>query len=171
MKIFFVDETTSINGNCLLKGFKEAPIYIGKYCAIAENLRIRLRNHSLNYPNVQRLFQRRYKFKSIEEYKGCVTIGNACWIGDNVVILPGVKIGNAAVIGAGAFVTKDIPDFAIVGGVPAKFIKFRFNDEIVSFLNDIKWWDRGEDKIRNSKDFFETDLSVVDVDSLKGIIK
>ena len=68
----------------------------------------------------------RYRFKSLSVHKGDVIIGNNVWIGDKIIILPGVKIGGGAVIGAGSVVTKDIPDSAIAAGNPAKIISFRF---------------------------------------------
>ena len=68
-------------------------------------------------------------------------IGNDVWIGENVTIKDGVKIGNGAVIGTAAVVTKDVPPYAIVAGVPAKIIKYRFDDKKIQLLQDIKWWD------------------------------
>lgn len=70
-----------------------------------------------------------------------VTIGNDVWIGANVVILPGVSIGDGAIIAAGAVVTKDVADYAIVGGVPAKLIKYRFTEDQIHKLQQIKWWE------------------------------
>ncbi len=62
------------------------------------------------------------------------------WIGANSVIMPSITIGNGAVVGAGAVVTKDVPDYAIVAGVPAKVIKYRFSKEIIEKLLELKWW-------------------------------
>jgi len=78
------------------------------------------------------------------------------------MILSGVNIGNGAVVGAGSVVTKDIPSYAIAAGNPAKIIKFRFNDNIISQLEEIKWWDWDEDKIKANHLFFSTDLSKLD---------
>lgn len=79
-----------------------------------------------------------------------IIIGNDVWIGANAIVLPGVKIGDGAIVAAGAVVTKDVPDFAIVGGVPAKVINFRFSEDIIGALLKIKWWDWEIEKIENN---------------------
>jgi virginiamycin A acetyltransferase len=155
---------TYINGPALIDSSKDAPVTIGKYCAIAHNLRIRTRNHHTGYINMQHTFQRRYDFPELVITKGIITIGNGVWIGDNVTILPGVQIGNGAVIGAGSIVTKSIPPYSIAVGNPAKVIKKRFSDHIIEQLQEINWWDWEEEKITKNRVFFETDLSTVEDD-------
>jgi len=71
-------------------------------------------------------------------------IGNDVWIGVNAIINRGVKIGDGAIIASGAIVTKDVYDYSIVGGVPAKHIKFRFDEETIKKLKKIKWWEKDE---------------------------
>ena len=73
--------------------------------------------------------------------KGDIVVGNDVWIGFEAVILAGVKIGDGAIIGARAVVTKDVPPYSIVGGVPAKTIRKRFSDEDIATLMALKWWD------------------------------
>lgn len=73
-----------------------------------------------------------------------VTIGNDVWIGNNALIVDGIEIGDGAVIAAGAVVTRSVPPYAIVGGVPAKTIRMRFSEEEVQLLMDFRWWDRDE---------------------------
>ncbi|MEY0719389.1 CatB-related O-acetyltransferase [Providencia alcalifaciens] len=75
-------------------------------------------------------------------------IGNDVWIGVNSIILDGVKIGNGAIIAAGSVVTKDIPDYAIVGGIPAKIIKYRYPPNEIKILNEISWWDLDEECLK-----------------------
>ena len=75
-------------------------------------------------------------------------IGNDVWIGQRVVVKSGCRIGDGAVVGAGAVVTKDVPPYAIVGGVPAKVIRMRFSEDIIERLKEIKWWDYSDDRLK-----------------------
>ena len=85
-----------------------------------------------------------------------VVIGNDVWLGRNVVITNGSRIGNGVIAGAGAVITKDVPDYAVVGGVPARIIRFRYTKEQIKELNDIAWWNWTDDKIRkNFNDFYD----------------
>ncbi len=77
-----------------------------------------------------------------EDKKYQVVIGNDVWIGCNSIILGGIKIGDGAIVGAGAVVTRDVAPYSIVAGVPAKVIKYRFTDEQIEFLDSLKWWDK-----------------------------
>ena len=82
--------------------------------------------------------------------KGDTVIGNDVWIGYEAVIMPGVKIGNGAIIGTRAVVTKDVPPYTIVGGVPAKPIRKRFDDATIEKLEALRWWDWNEKKIKRN---------------------
>ena len=79
--------------------------------------------------------------------KGDIVIGNDVWIGYKAIILAGVKIGDGAIIGTRALVTKDVPAYSIVGGVPAKIIRKRFSEDIINELKILKWWDWPKQKI------------------------
>ncbi len=157
----YIGKGTNINGPCYISAHLKAPVYIGKYCAIGHNLRIRTRNHNMNYANIQDIFQLKITGFALGSFKGPIIIGNNVWIGDNVIILSGVKIGDGAVIGAGAVVTKDIPPYAVAVGVPAKVIKYRFSPNIIEQLLEIKWWDWPEDKIKRNRKFFSTPLTEI----------
>ncbi|MFA6087903.1 CatB-related O-acetyltransferase [Mucilaginibacter sp.] len=87
--------------------------------------------------------------------KYVVLIGNDVWIGNNVIIMDGIKIGDGAIIASGSIVTKDIAPYTIVGGVPAKFIKPRFDEQQAEKLLAIKWWDWSLEKIKTNGKFFE----------------
>jgi len=121
---------------------------IGKFCSIGPNFFCGWGIHPTNFISTSPMFYSTMeqngfslcsKNKIIERKK--ITIGNDVFIGANVTILDGVTIGDGAVIGAGAVVVKDIPPYAIAGGVPAKVIKYRFTPEQIKALLEIKWWD------------------------------
>ena len=130
-------------------------LIIGKFCQIASGITIIMNgaNHRMNSVTT-------YPFNiigngwekvtpSLDElpFKGDTVIGNDVWIGQNVTILPGVHIGDGAIIGANSIVTKDIPAYHIAGGNPSKIIRKRFDDELINYLEQIKWWDWEEKKI------------------------
>jgi serine acetyltransferase len=101
------------------------------------------------------------EYNKIEEFK-YVTIGNDVFIGANVTILGGIEIGDGAIIAAGAVVSKNIPEYAIVGGVPARIIKYRFSDEIIKKLKTIQWWDFPESKLQEiERNFFDVENFVL----------
>jgi acetyltransferase-like isoleucine patch superfamily enzyme len=83
-----------------------------------------------------------------------IVIGNDVWIATNAVIMKGITIGDGAVVGAGAIVNKDVPSYAIVAGVPARIIRYRFEPHIIEKLLEIKWWDWPIEKIRDNFDKF-----------------
>ena len=82
-------------------------------------------------------------------------VGNDVWIGHGAFISSGIKIGDGAVIGAKSVVTKDVPPYAIVGGNPAKLIRYRFNEEVVKKFLKIKWWDWSDEKIYENRQYFD----------------
>lgn len=88
-------------------------------------------------------------------------IGNDVWIGCSVILMDGIKIGNGAIIAAGSVVTKDVRPYSIVGGIPAKHIKYRFNFEQIEFLNEMKWWEMSENDLKSISEKF------VDIEVLK----
>ena len=87
-------------------------------------------------------------FAEAWDNKGDIVIGNDVWIGYEAVIMAGVHIGNGAIIAARAVVTKDVPPYTIVGGVPARPIRKRFDEEVIRKLETLKWWDWSAEKIR-----------------------
>jgi acetyltransferase-like isoleucine patch superfamily enzyme len=135
---------------------------IGKFCSIAQNCMIGLGKHpSGQYVSTSPIFYSTAKTLEttfvdqdyFDEF-GYITIGNDVWVGNGVIIRDNVKIADGAIIGAGSVVTKDIPSYAIYGGVPAKLIRYRFSEEIINFLLDTKWWDKDESWLRENFKLF-----------------
>lgn len=133
-------------------------LIIGKFCQIASGTKFIMGpvNHRLDsittYPfNVfGGLWQENTPdHMSQLPFKGDIVIGNDVWIGRESVIMPGVKIGDGAIIAAYSIVTKDVEPYSVVGGNPAKFIKKRFNDELIDLLLQFKWWDLKPDELVN----------------------
>jgi len=126
-------------------------LIIGKYCSIADGVSIMLGgNHRVDWVTTFPLGSFFSDIVSTEGHpssKGDVIIGNDVWIGQNSFILSGVKIGNGAVIGACSVVTKDVPDYGIVAGNPAKLVKMRFSKSEINKLLEIEWWNWPIEKV------------------------
>lgn len=134
-------------------------LIIGKFCSIACGAKFLFTsgNHSLkslsNYTFPIFFDEWDLDSKNITsawDNKGDTVIGNDVWIGYDAIIMPGVKIGDGAIIGTRAVVTKDIPPYTIVGGVPAKPIRKRFDDKTIEKLLSIKWWNWDKEKIKQN---------------------
>ncbi|MBR1230086.1 MULTISPECIES: DapH/DapD/GlmU-related protein [unclassified Bradyrhizobium] len=130
-------------------GCMVADAQIGKFCAIAAQVRIGAPNHPLDRPSQHRFtYCAEYYTADAQRDHGFfrqrradrVVIGNDVWIGHAVIVMPGVTVGDGAVLAAGAVVTRDVAPYTIVGGVPAKQIRERFNREIAVQLSRIAWW-------------------------------
>lgn len=123
---------------------------IGKFCSIAAQTRINPGNHPLHRAALHHFTYRSLSYDlgtddddAFFEWRRAhrVVLGNDVWIGHGAIILPGVKVGTGAAVGAGAVVTRDVPDFAIAVGVPAKVLRLRFDEETCDSLLQIAWWD------------------------------
>lgn len=138
---------------------------IGKFVAIASGVRINPSNH----PTYSRVSQHNFTYCSkqydlaeeddltVEEWRKSdkVIIGNDVWIGHNATVLPGVRIGNGAVIACGAVVTKDVEPYTVVGGVPAKVIKKRFPDDVIEKINKTEWWNWTHEELKERLEDFK----------------
>jgi virginiamycin A acetyltransferase len=155
----FVADPTQFEKNNVLYHYpiNNDRLIIGKFCSIACGAKFLFTsaNHTLKslstYPFP--IFFEEWNLdkkhvKSAWDKKGDIVIGNDVWIGYEAVILSGVHIGNGAIIGTRAVVTKDVPPYAIVGGIPAKEIKKRFNEETIQKLQQIQWWNWSFEKIQ-----------------------
>lgn len=132
---------------------------IGKFCSIACGAKFLFTsgNHSLQSPSTYTfpIFYEEWgldakDIRSAWDNKGDIVIGSDVWIGYEAVILSGVTIGDGAIIGTRAVVTKDVPPYTIVGGVPARPIRKRFDEKTIAALEALRWWDWDEEKLRRS---------------------
>lgn len=158
---------------------------IGRFTSIAPYVRCNAGKHPYTFPFVSTspsffslnlscaqnggTFAREQLFNELSYYDNkreiAVKIGSDCWIGEGAFLVGGVKIGDGAVVLAHAVVTKDVPDYAIVGGVPAKVIKYRYDDATINFLKSIEWWN-------NTPEWFEHNWKLLtNIDDLKEFYK
>ena len=131
---------------------------VGKYCSIARNVWLGPSQHPVDFLSTHPVMyldmpygpnlppECRCKFDG--EKPPC-HIGNDVWIGINSVIMDGVTVGDGAIVASNSVVTKDVPPYAIVGGVPAKLIRYRFSPEIIEALLELRWWDLPIEKIKH----------------------
>ena len=132
---------------------------IGKFCSIAASCRINPGNHPIRRAALHHFTYRSKSYGfAVEddaeffEWRAShrITMGNDVWIGHGSTILPGVKIGTGAAIGAGAVVSREVPPFAIVGGVPARLIRYRFDERVQQKLMNLAWWDWSREKLESA---------------------
>lgn len=131
---------------------------IGKFCSIANGAKFIFNgaNHTLGslstypFPVLGEEWGLQTPVKEAWDNKGDIVVGNDVWIGFEAIIMAGVTIGDGAIIGSRAVVTKDVEPYSIVGGVPARLIRKRFSDEKIAQLLEMKWWDWDEEKIKSN---------------------
>jgi len=166
-----IGKYTFINGYSVLY----TNVELGNYCTVARNCEIGVTSHPVNwlssssfqyskeiFPILKEIEVKHIPFVSHEK----TVIGNDVWIGAKVCIVNGVKIGDGAIIAAGAIVTKDVEPYSIVGGVPAKLIRKRFSDEQITQLLELEWWQKNPDEL-NEINFNDIDLAITQLKELK----
>lgn len=155
----FVNDPSQFERNNVLYHYpvNHERLRIGKFCSIACGAKFLFNcaNHSLRSLSTYTfpLFYDEWELDKADvasawDNKGDIVIGNDVWIGFEAVIMAGVHIGNGAIIGARAVVTKDVAPYTIVGGVPARAIRKRFDDATISRLEGLRWWDWSKERIR-----------------------
>lgn len=162
-----IDSFTYISYGCKINNTT-----IGKFCSIAQNVKMGMGRHPTFYISTSPLFYSNHNplkikltDKMLYNEHIPIIIGNDVWIGTNVTIMDGVKIGDGAIIGANSVVTKNVDPYSIVGGVPAHEIKRRFDLTVIEQLLEIKWWNYPFEILKNQLilELFtkEIDLSII----------
>lgn len=145
-------------GNPIIRSWGLKPkVTIGKFCSIASNVKIFLGGEHrtdwvTTYP-FSHIFEEAAHIKGHPTDKGDITVGNDVWIGEGALILSGVTIGDGAVIGAMSVVTNNVDPYEIVAGNPAKHIQYRFDEQTIRKLLQIKWWNWSIEKIKGNFDY------------------
>ena len=154
------DDPTAFEKNNVLFNWPEFGdrLIIGKFCAIARGIEFVMNgaNHRMNsvttYPfNIMGGGWEKFA-PTLDELplKGDTVVGNDVWIGQNVTVMPGVHIGDGAIIAANSVVAKDVPAYCVAGGNPCRVIRQRFDEELTEYLLKLRWWDWEPDKISRS---------------------
>jgi acetyltransferase-like isoleucine patch superfamily enzyme len=148
--------------------------HIGSFCSIADRVHIGGSAHPIDFVSTSPVFlshSRTSVKKKFHDHiflpKKITTIGNDVWIGSGVFIKGGLKIGNGAIIGMGSVVTKDVPDYAIVAGNPAKIIRMRFPDHLINKMLELKWWDWDDSKLLEYGKYFNNPIDLINKVSKK----
>ena len=153
-----VGEGSYTGANTVLKHVR-----LGKYCSVSWNVSAtgnmhdyrRITSHPFTYLKSFGIVE-----KNTPLNHQTINIGNDVWIGSNVCILAGVSIGDGAVIGAGGVVTKDVPPYAIIVGNPGRVLKYRYEEDIISLLEEAKWWDWSQSTIKDNIGLFNVKMTM-----------
>lgn len=134
---------------------------IGKYCSVGYNCQIGIFEHPTNLISTSPYIYRHRNISnevkpnwSMDDINNPPIIGNDVWIGSNAIVMQGVCIGDGAIIAAGAVVTKNVEPYSIVGGIPARIIKKRFEDEVIKLLLEFEWWNKSDEWVKDNIDKF-----------------
>lgn len=148
----------------IAEGANASRITFGRCCSIGPAFKTGFGNHPTNFVSTSPIFYSTRKqcgvtFANENHFQEDLetTVGHDVWIGANVYVRDGVKIGHGAVVAAGSVVTRDVPPYNIVGGVPARSIKLRFDEQTVARLLELEWWNWSEAKLKDAQRWFAQD--------------
>ncbi len=149
-----------LNKNMIAGMSPEAPLRVGNFCSIGPDvLFFSKADHPVDLVSTFPFRTLVYGDGSNRDAvtKGGITLGHDVWIGARAIIMSGVTIGHGAVIAAGSVVAKDVPPYALMGGVPAKVIKYRFDEAVIAQLLELEWWHWPDEKIKDNDALFYDD--------------
>lgn len=157
---------TSIGRNSVVRN-----AILGRFCSVSWGVTIGATPHRYDLPSTHAFhYIKSFGFVDKDTRISLPTkVGNDVWVGANAVIMPGLIVGDGAVIGAGAVVTKDVPPYVIVAGVPARVIKFRFSDEEIAKLLELEWWHWDNRKLQENINLFRSPMDLDAFSKIKDI--
>lgn len=159
-----VGRYTRVKPGCVLKNAT-----IGSFCSIANDVMVGLGQHPTHLLSTNSVFYKRGitdRFARPVDYdeEPRTYIGNDVWLGNGAVVMDGVHIGDGAIVASRAVVTKDVPPYAVVGGVPAKVLKYRFAEDVIAAIEKTRWWDLSEEAMTRALPVFTKEhLTAADV--------
>ena len=143
---------------------------IGNYSVIAKDCEIGLGVHPTHYLSCHSIFYKNSPWgfhpewvKPMDNIDKITHVGHDVWIGAKSIIMDGVSIGNGAIIAAGSVVTKDVPPYAVMGGAPAKIIKYKFQQDVINRLEEIQWWNLPDEEITKRVELFHIENPTLDI--------
>lgn len=157
-----IGKNTSLNGPNFDIIARLNPVTIGNFCSIARNTSFQEFNHKHTRATSYFIYGNVFNEGSEKDIysNGPIEVGSDVWIGAGCIILSGAKIGHGAIVAANSVVNKEVPPYAIVGGSPAKFIKYRFPEDVIKKLLFIEWWNWSHERLKRNINLFDGALTI-----------
>lgn len=164
-----VGARTGIGGGTVFKG--AGNVAIGAYSSLSERVVVITSDHRVDRANVLLSLHSDLGWSPAVGNVADVMVGSAVFVGDRVSLLPGVGVGHGAVCATGSVLTRNVPPFAIVAGVPARTLRMRFPPAVIDVLLEIAWWNWPWERIVRNQEFFEADLTTFDAASVRALVR